>query len=152
MKKIVTVLVIMLFSLTMIFGQEEIQIQNQTQTQAQNQTQVSEDPLQYQNQERIRINDGRGTMTRAEKRQMRKENHGAIVSKSSRNALSDPNKGEIVIDVAKQKSIQQQDRDRTNFKNQTKSQIHKPTNFGKPMGARPMHQARSAISPGGGRK
>jgi len=146
MKKIVTVLSLMFVSL-MIFGQEPTQTQTQTQIQTGEQ---SGDPIMTQ--ERIRANEGLGKMTRAEKREMRKENHGSIVSETAQNASSESGKGKSVSGVANQKGIQQQDRDRTNYQKMIKPKTGKPTNFGKPMNARPSHQARPITPPRGGRK
>lgn len=139
MKKILVVLVAMFVSLAVI-GQEQTQNQTQNQTQIQTRKQ-SGDPIMTQ--ERVRINEGQGTMTRAEKRAMRKENRGTTVSETAQGTSSGPVKGKAVSGVAKQKGIQQQDRDR----------VHKPDNFGRPTHqARPIHSPRPVTPPRGGRK
>lgn len=74
---------------------------------------------------------------------LRKENHGKTVSETAQETPSGPGKGEVVSDVARQRGIQQQDRDR----------MHKPSNFGKPMHhARPMHPPKPITPPKGGKR
>lgn len=138
MKKLITLFVIVLFSASAMFAQEQNKVQKKTQVQEQTQAQTgeqSEDPIMTQ--ERVRINEGQGTMTRAEKREMRKQNHGAVVSETAKNTEGGQLKGQTVSETAKQNrsGVQQHDRDRINF--QAKPRTNRPAGFGVPQGAKP---------------
>jgi hypothetical protein len=133
MKKIVALFIVILFSLTVAFSQEQTQNQTQTQTQVQSGEQ-SGDPIMEQ--KRIRTNESQGTITRAEKREMKKENHGAVVSETARSTESGQGKGQSVSGVAKQNRIN----------TQAKPRINRPSGFGVPQGAR------SGAMRGGGKR
>jgi len=140
MKKLIALFVIVLFSVSTIFAQEQTQSKTQKKTQTQVQTgEQSGDPIMTQ--ERIRTNEGKGTVKRVENREMRKQNHGAVVSETAKNADPDGGKGDEVKEQARQKDgtqIHQRDRD----------QVHKPANSQINRGARPPKPAGMGV-PGG---
>lgn len=83
MKKLIVMFFALVISSAMIFAQEQVPVKKQTkqQTQEQVKTQAhdqSGDPIMTQ--ERVRANEGKGTMKRSENGKMRKQNHGAEVS------------------------------------------------------------------------
>jgi len=119
MKKLILMMFALILSSAMIFSQEQTPVKKQTkqqtkeQVKTQGQTQ-SGDPIMIQ--ERTRTNEGKGTMNRNEKKEMKKQNHGQEVSGTAKQNRD---------------GVQKHDRD----------QVHKQA---KPMnhnGARPpMHQ------------
>lgn len=130
MKKLMILIGALLISVG-VMAQEPVQTQKQTkqQTKEQVQTQTQEqtqEPIMVQ--ERVRTNEGQGTMTRAEKREMRKENHGATVSETAKNADPEGGKGDVVREQARLK-----DGTGDKVKIQQRDQIHKPV---RPTGAR----------------
>ncbi len=152
MKRLITVLFALVLSSAIMFAQEQTPVKTQTKQQTKEQVKVqaqdqSGDPIMVQ--ERVRTNEGKGTMKRAENREMRKQNHGAVVSETAKGTPGGPGKGEAVSGVAKQKrdGVQQHDRDQVNKQ-------AKPMNR---TGARPpMHQGatppRTGTMQRGGRK
>lgn len=106
-KKIIFAIAALLISIG-ISAQEQTQQQSQTQNQTQIQQQTG-DPIMNKDRIRTRLNNGSGTLTRSQKREMRKQNNAITTNKT-----------------AKQSGVQQQDRDRANFQKRAK-----------PMNARP---------------
>jgi len=127
MKKIIALFVVMLFSFGVVFGQEQIKTRNQSQTQAQTGEQIG-NPIMKQ--ERVRINEGQGTMKRTEKREMRKQNHGIIVSNTAKNTENGPGKGQIINKTAKQ------NRNGIHTNYYAKPRINNPSGFGLPQGVK----------------
>lgn len=78
MKKLLIIFGSLLISAT-IMAQEPVQTQTQTPEQKREQVRTPQfdengDPIMIQDRARTRLNDGQGTMTRAEKREMSKQN------------------------------------------------------------------------------
>lgn len=138
MKKLFTLLFALVLSSVMIFAQEQTPVKKQTKEQVKTQTQdQSGDPIMIQ--ERVRTNEGQGTMKRAENREMRKQNHGTAVSETANQKSGDGTQS--------RSGVQKHDRDQVNKQ-------AKPMNR---TGARPpMHQGttppRTGTMQRGGRK
>lgn len=129
MKKLVIMMFALILSSAIMFAQEQTPVKKQTkqQTKEQVKTQTQDqsgDPIMIQ--ERVRTNEGKGTMKRSEK--MRKQNHGAVVSETAKGTPSGPGKGETVSNVAKQKrdGVQQHDRDQVNKQAKPKTGARPP--------------------------
>ena len=128
MKKLILMMFALILSSAMIFAQEQVPVKKQDKQQKREQVRTpqfdeSGDPIMIR--ERVRTNEGQGTMKRAEKREMRKQNQGAEVSA-----------------VAKQKRDQKRDATGDGTMQRDRDQINKqarPANMNR-TGARPPMQ------------
>lgn len=127
MKKILMLFAGMCVSLIVV-GQTQSQNQTQNRKETQTQVQTGEQngtPVMVQERIRLRENEGQGTITRAEKRKMKKENHGMKVSETAKQNRA---------------GVMKQPRDRDNFQSRPK-----------PMHAKPVPHARPVTPPRGRR-